>query len=428
MKLWLSGLVLILLTACSPLSRPALTRSFRAAEQGLQDHIGFVLQDPATSRTVLHYQADRYFTPASNTKIFTLYTALTVLGDSVPALRYAVHNDSLIFAGTGDPTWLNNAVYNNTRVYDFLHRSPQALYWTDGNFYTTHFGPGWAWDDYYYAFSAERSPLPLYGNLATITQRTNGFLQSVPRAYHEHVWLADSAMKPAVVREIGNNRTDFFPARPTRQTSWRIPFRPEPLMITRLLADTLKRSVRYTATLPDSMRTLYSVPVDSVYKVMMQESDNFLAEQVLLMCSQVLSDSLKPEIAIRYMLTHNLRDLPDKPVWVDGSGLSRYNLFTPRAIAAVWQKLYTSIPESRLLALLPVGGKSGTIRRYYVNDPPFVYAKTGTVSNNHALSGFVRTKKGRILIFSYMSSNYVSPVADVRKHMEAVLRLIYEKY
>src|SRR5690606_40565208 len=68
-----------------------------------------------------------------------------------------------------------------------------------------------------------------------------------------------------------------------------------------------------------------------LYKVMMQESDNFIAEQLLLLCAQVLSDSLKTEIAIDFVKKHYLDDLVDEPVWVDGSGLSRYNLFTPRS-------------------------------------------------------------------------------------------------
>jgi D-alanyl-D-alanine carboxypeptidase/D-alanyl-D-alanine-endopeptidase (penicillin-binding protein 4) len=44
------------------------------------------------------------------------------------------------------------------------------------------------------------------------------------------------------------------------------------------------------------------VHLDSCIKVMMQDSDNFIAEQLLLQCAGVLSDSLKQEIAIKYVL------------------------------------------------------------------------------------------------------------------------------
>ena len=68
---------------------------------------------------------------------------------------------------------------------------------------------------------------------------------------------------------------------------------------------------------------------------MMQESDNFLAEQLLLLASSTLSDTLNTKTAIEYMLNNHLKDLKQQPRWVDGSGLSRYNLFSPEAIVYV---------------------------------------------------------------------------------------------
>jgi D-alanyl-D-alanine carboxypeptidase/D-alanyl-D-alanine-endopeptidase (penicillin-binding protein 4) len=177
-----------------------------------------------------------------------------------------------------------------------------------------------------------------------------------------------------------------------------------------------------------SAKTLYSIPVDSLYKEMMQESDNFIAEQLLLTCANVLSDSLKPEIAITYMKKNYLSDLPDEPVWVDGSGLSRYNLFTPRSIVKLWEKIYVRVPRERLFPLLAIGGKTGTVKRWYKNEPPYLYGKTGTLSNNHSLSGYLVTKKGRTLIFSFMSNNYPGSVSTVRPEMEKILNELYLYY
>src|SRR6185436_15418019 len=92
-------LAIVLVTACTP--NKYLTNSFRQTEQSFHDHVGFVLYDPVANKTIFDHQGERYFTPASNTKIFTLYAALKLLGDSVPALRYVANNDSLIFWGTG---------------------------------------------------------------------------------------------------------------------------------------------------------------------------------------------------------------------------------------------------------------------------------------------------------------------------------------
>jgi D-alanyl-D-alanine carboxypeptidase/D-alanyl-D-alanine-endopeptidase (penicillin-binding protein 4) len=161
---------------------------------------------------------------------------------------------------------------------------------------------------------------------------------------------------------------------------------------------------------------------------MMRESDNFIAEQLLLICSQLISDTLKPEIAIDFVSKNFLHDLKDKPQWVDGSGLSRYNLFTPRSIVQLWEKIYYRLPRERLFQLLATGGRSGTIKRWYNADPPFIFGKTGSLSNNHCLSGYLITKKGKTLIFSFMNNNFTSSVNEIRQNMDKILRLIYEKY
>lgn len=71
---------------------------------------------------------------------------------------------------------------------------------------------------------------------------------------------------------------------------------------------------------------------------MLHVSDNQFAEQVLLMTSaEQQSSQLKPMVELR-RITDSLRGstTAGSPVrWVDGSGLSRYNLFTPNVIIAL---------------------------------------------------------------------------------------------
>jgi D-alanyl-D-alanine carboxypeptidase/D-alanyl-D-alanine-endopeptidase (penicillin-binding protein 4) len=422
-------LIGILATACSPVSKQALNKRFVSLEAKLHDHTGFMLYDPEQKKELYSFQSDKYFTPASNTKIFTFYTSLIVLGDSVPGLRYIESGDSLIFTGTGDPSLLYENIYDPGKTFTFLSNTNKKLFLADGNFYTDALGAGWSWDDLPYTYSSERSGLPVYGNYFTL-QQTGSMIKTQPAYFSFNITMKDSVDEESILdREPGSNKINLHPARLTHKNQWKTPFKTSSALAAKLLSDTLKKEVSpIKRILPRTAKTLYSIPVDSVYKEMMQESDNFIAEQLLLTCAGVLSDSLKPEIAIRYMKKNHLTDLPDKPIWVDGSGLSRYNLFTPRSIVKLWDKIYDRVPRERLFPLLAIGGKTGTVKRWYKNEPPYLYGKTGTLSNNHCLSGYLVTKKGRTLIFSFMSNNHPAPSSAVRQEMEAILKQLYLHY
>lgn len=414
------------LGACSP--RSFVLKQVAQSEKDLQNHMGFVLYDPQGKKFLIEHQSDKYFTPASNTKIFTLFAGLNLLGDSVAAFRYLPMGDSLIFWGMGDPSFLYKEVHQSDKAFQFLQSFPGKLYFSGTNFYTEPLGPGWAWNDYDSYYSAERSALPVYGNLVEV-KKTGDEFSTTPAYFMEHFTVANQQRdREVVMRGLDDNQLTYFTGAKS-SGEWTIPFRSTTDVVIDLLSDTLKREVGEAALLLSAeAKTLKSVPVDSLFKVMMKESDNFIAEQLLLQCAAVVSDSLKQSIAIKYVTEKWLTDLPDKPRWVDGSGLSRYNLFTPRSVAVLWDKIYTLVPQERLFSLLAVGGQSGTIKNWYKNETPYVFGKTGTLSNNHILSGYLVTRKGKVLIFSLMNNNYLAPTNEVRKRMEEILFTIYTKY
>jgi len=395
-------------------------------EEKFQDYTGFMLYDVSDKKIIYEYNASKYFTPASNTKIFTLFASLNIIGDSIPGLRYLEHEDSLIFWGTGDPSFLYKNVYNNLRMFSFLKASDKKLYFSADNFNTSHFGSGWAWDDYNDYYSTERSSFPLYGNIFSIKAQ-RGIVEVQPSYFRKYLTIELEQEKPKAIRSIENNNFKFYPS--TAKFESDIPLKVDPYLTIQLLVDTLKKDVQLTSRrLTREARTFYSLPSDSLYRVMMQDSDNFIAEQLLLLCSGIISDTLQPEIAIKYIKDNFLNEMVDEPVWIDGSGLSRYNLFTPRSIVDIWEKIYHLVPRERLFGMLAAGGKTGTIRNWYKADQPYIFGKTGSLSNNHCLSGYLLTKKGKTLIFSFMNSNFTRSSSDVRKNMETILNLIYEKY
>jgi D-alanyl-D-alanine carboxypeptidase/D-alanyl-D-alanine-endopeptidase (penicillin-binding protein 4) len=161
---------------------------------------------------------------------------------------------------------------------------------------------------------------------------------------------------------------------------------------------------------------------------MMLISDNFLAEQLLFMVSDKLFQSLDTDRALDYVIKTHLADLPDTPRWVDGSGLSRHNLLTPRSLVAVFEKLNQLLPREQLLELLATGGKTGTLKNSFQAAQPYIFAKTGSMSHSYNLAGLVRTKSGKTYAFAFMNTNFPSPVSTVRKEVEKVMFQVHSHF
>lgn len=425
-------------------SRPGVSqREFRQqiAESPVfgQSFTGFALYDTERQETVYEYQADKYYTPASNTKIFTLFAGLTLLGDSLPAFQYEHRGDTLIFTGTGDPTLLHPDIQSidttyRPAVYQFLQQHEGPLLYAVRPIRDAHFGPGWAWDDYGYYYATEKSVMPAYANVVRFQFKKD---MAKPLAYPGFFTsyidgFADTTRRPPNVHRMQHeNRYEYGVKEDTLAFTQDVPFIPSTELLLELLQDTLHREIRlYGKPYAHYSQTCYSVPSDSVYQRMMQLSDNFVAEQLLLLCSSLQQDTLSTKWTIEHITENYLQNLPDRPVWVDGSGLSRYNLQTPRTMVAMLQKIDSLLGDERIRTIFPAGGVSGTVEEWYTNPvgEPYLFAKTGTLSGKHCLSGFLYTKGGKKLIFSFMHNNYTTSSSVFKVEMARILRRIYEEY
>ncbi|MBU3744890.1 MAG: peptidase S13, partial [Sediminibacterium sp.] len=71
-------------------------------------HVGIAVMDAATGNYLYNYQSDKYFIPASNTKLYTCFAAMKYLGDSIISMRYVDKGAGVIeLEGNGDPTFLH---------------------------------------------------------------------------------------------------------------------------------------------------------------------------------------------------------------------------------------------------------------------------------------------------------------------------------
>src|SRR5260221_3693035 len=102
-------LFLILLTSCSiqkQLSKSA-TQLVLKDSSLLTAHVGISIYEPAANKYWYNYQGDKYFVPASNTKLPTCYAAMKYLGDSLVGLRVFNDDGNVYVFPAGDPTFLN---------------------------------------------------------------------------------------------------------------------------------------------------------------------------------------------------------------------------------------------------------------------------------------------------------------------------------
>jgi len=107
------GLFLILAgfgwQACSPSHVIGRFAQKEFLEQpGIQSaQVGISLYDPAKATYLYNWQENKYFIPASNTKLFTLYAGMKYLGDSLVGIRYRQTDTALFVVPSGDPTLLH---------------------------------------------------------------------------------------------------------------------------------------------------------------------------------------------------------------------------------------------------------------------------------------------------------------------------------
>ncbi len=381
---------------------------------------GFELYDLDSQIVIYERNSEQRFIPASTTKLFTLFSSLVILNDSTQTLRYVTNGDTIHIWGSGDPSWKYKKFFQPD--IKALILPYQTVIFSDANQDARAFGYGWQWDDYYYDYSAERTSLPIYGNLVQVKKSGTKLILS-PARFQSSVFTTNRSIRE-LERDFHTNKFYYNPNN-YRGAEEFIPFISSPELFTELASEATGKKWIYK---PDSLPLLHrewrGAPLAPILKEMMLESDNFLAEQLMLMVSDRLFQRLDTERAIEYMLKTYLFDLPDKPQWVDGSGLSRHNLVTPRAMVALFEKIYRMMPDQELFEILPTGGVSGTIKNSYQAQTPYIFAKTGTMSNNYSLVGLIKGKSGKLYCFAFMNSNYPYKASVVRSEMEKVMVMV----
>lgn len=440
---------------------------------------GIVAIDAGTGSVVFAYNADKFFVPASNTKLFTTALALEKLGPdhrfrtevrspALPDTNGRVKELRLI--GGGDPNLSRRilpyskentggdgipalASLADAVVASGVREVEGDVIGDDTAFVYEPYPDGWSVDDPVWEYGAPVSALTLNDNAFEV-QVAPG---EIPGA------SASVTISPAVEQLTVHNRVTTSPDGPARLSFDRVPGSTE-LIITgsippgsapdrSLLAvhdpalfaagalrDALllrgvriRGGVRAEHRLTESeifpgggasLASHVSPPLIEALAVANKVSQNLHTELILLELARVrhgVGTRRKGLEEIReFLKTIGVEE--NQHYFRDASGLSRLTLVSPRAVATLLLYMHRSPNREAWVATLPIGGEDGTLENRFERSriAAKIRAKTGSVSHVSTLAGYALRPDGSTWIFSIMANNYTSPTAPVRRVIDRI--------
>ena len=161
-----------------------------------------------------------------------------------------------------------------------------------------------------------------------------------------------------------------------------------------------------------------SPPLSQIVAVVNKTSQNLHAEMLLRMLGKEDGDdgsvAQGARVVRQFLISAGVQ--PDDFFFYDGSGLSPQDVITPRAATTLLSYAARQSWGAVYRDSLPIGGVDGTLENRF-KQPPLkgkVFAKTGTLSEVHALSGYLTAASGRTLVFSILCNDH-SPVTDTTR-------------
>ena len=423
-----------------------------------------VLVRPAAGGDTLYaLNAGKLVLPGSNMKLLTLAAAAQRLGwdyrfetrlAALAPVESGVLEGDLFIIGSGDPSISERS--DDPGVLKALARQlhDAGVQRVDGNiigdddaFEDNGFGAGWAWDNLPYGYSApvtaleynegsvdlvvhagpsagdavtievrpEGSGLEVDNQLTTVSETSPGMLtlERTPGSSHLVVRGRIPAGAAPFARTASvENPTEFF------ARAFRLALLAEGVHVAGGATDLDLVVPKPDLTSARSLVTRRSPPLSELARSMMKVSQNQYAELLLRAVggTQSVRDSL-----------HTL-GIPDDSYFVaDGSGLSRYNFVTDETLVAILQRFSQRPADRPFIDALPIAGRDGTLARRLVGTPAEgrVRAKSGTVDNVRAISGYLDDADGETLVFSIIANNFISPTAQIDTAADrAIVRLV----
>lgn len=440
---------------------------------------GIEIMDPDTKQVVLSVNPDKMFLPASVLKVVTTSTCLEKLGPDF-RFRTGVYADGtiladgilqgdLILVGRGDPNLVDPTREMLTEpalrelalsLHEIgIRRVTGSIFGDDSYFeYPTH-GKGWTNQDLRSTYGAPINALSINNNAFWVHVRPTKANQLVQisvepqNSYYQVRNVAvtgSSRAKRTISAGVipGTNRVVVSGVLPLGQNySQDILLERPAEMAATILKDELQRAgVRVTGQVkaihqgdvsPEVRRNWrllaehQSPPLIRAIEIINKRSLNLHAEMLLRVLGAEFGGAGTDEAGLRvvksFLVSAGVQD-DDKISLNDGSGLSRDNLVTPRFQTSLLLFLSTRPYFEMFLNTLAVSGTDGTLRNRMSSSRGVIHAKTGSLQNVAALSGYMTTKSGHNLIFSIFANNVRASIDRVRQTIDDICALFVNLY
>ena len=450
---------------------------------------GILVEDASSGEILYEQNADRYFVPASNMKLFTSALALARLG---PDYRFRTTLETpgslsaggkltgdLVLVGRGDPD-LSNRKFPYALKEEFDGPPEKAVaeladllaargvkeitgdvVGDDSYFPRERYPEGWEIDDMVWEYGAAISAIVVDDNTVALTLTPGEKLGDPVQAMVEpatpeftvnnQVVTAAQGVKAdlTLTRDPGSNIVSVIGTLPARSNPRKLllaiqePALHAAAMLKRLLEE---RGVKIDGGVralhfppgapPDEKRTVLaehlSIPLGESVQLINKISQNLHTEMLLRAAARQSEIWTKPEDLYKFPQDFyaSAGIAPDDVVQYDASGLSRHDLVTPRAIAALLFYAQRQPWFSVYLSSLPVAGVDGTLETNLKNTPAAgrMHAKTGSVEHVRTRSGYVDLPDGRRLIFSFMSNNLAGKNHEATDALDALSLAMIDQF
>ncbi len=423
-------------------------------------HWGVLIQSLETGEYFYKRNENKLFMPASNLKLFTSSAGLASLSDDYRFttnifMRGRIEGSTLIgdlvVQGKGDPT-LSGRFYKNDLFKVFSDWADSLLelgideitgniIGDDNEFDDRGLGDGWQWDYESDWYAAPSSALSFNDNCIDIIVRADKLNGQARIDINPDTKYAVIINKVSVVKDDSITSIDVYRERGTNVVSVLGTIRKSdsvktfvtvnnPTQFTMVvLKEIIEKKGISVGGFPidvddlsapienyelSKLFTHYSVKLKEIVKVINKNSQNFFAEQLMKTIGLEKENfgSIENGIDACNSIFQEMGINPENMIMVDGSGLSRLNLVTPKQIISLLSFMYHHKYYLSFYNSLPIAGVDGSLanRMKGTKAENNVRAKTGYIGSVRSLSGYVNTGDNEPIAFSMIVNNFTVPL------------------